>query len=604
MAGAEELLTSAELVAVSHGDELLAQEVLRVNTFIAHARSVQELANLIINLGLSDETSHEIINAFRERTEGMEFDPVVELGRTINNIAAILPPKIDQTDQAALPVASQAAIPIETTEPKQVEAKTPKTRTTPKAKAHTPKETPEVKEGIGRLQTALEYLESLTGQKYEAFDISKASELADVIMEFAAIEVRKNSPNHKAIIVGALETTPNTELARSLNLTTAAIRQQKIYVTKKVLENPRRDELGPIIEKILLGIEVPVLETLDQTSSTLLDVNDLESEAPEIESDQQEKDTSNKLNKSAYDYLAQMFGKFDEDLLTTADAERLVDLLMELRGPIQNFSGKAFQYRKALVYRFQNRSNSEIAALLGISNANVLTSLTNFKKYILAGYSRLELERRFMAKFGGSKHSDEATENLASTPELVAQSLTIGESKYSSSAGQEEAESIVGTTPSPAPPTVKLSYATPPTSNTVESKINLSRIEEIAQALAKGSAQLNADETERLQRHINPGNKHGIVKVDEDTLAVVDKIRKLLLTQKNVSLKDSELFDMTESEVLIQLLGAYEYAGNVTFVYPKTMRHIAHTPGAPNLDETLSSAGLTALEKVAKLLAA
>jgi len=107
MAGAEELLTSAELVAVSHGDELLAQEVLRVNTFIAHARSVQELANLIINLGLSDETSHEIINAFRERTEGMEFDPVVELGRTINNIAAILPPKIDQTDQAALPVASQ-----------------------------------------------------------------------------------------------------------------------------------------------------------------------------------------------------------------------------------------------------------------------------------------------------------------------------------------------------------------------------------------------------------------------------------------------------------------------------------------------------------------
>jgi len=297
MAGAEELLTSAELVAVSHGDELLAQEVLRVNTFIAHARSVQELANLIINLGLSDETSHEIINAFRERTEGMEFDPVVELGRTINNIAAILPPKIDQTDQAALPVASQAAIPIETTEPKQVEAKTPKTRTTPKARAHTPKETPEVKEGIGRLQTALEYLESLTGQKYEAFDISKASELADVIMEFAAIEVRKNSPNHKAIIVGALETTPNTELARSLNLTTAAIRQQKIYITKKVLENPRKDELGPIIEKILSDVQIPSVEILDQTPLVSSDINDSESEIVGNELDLSEQDVTEAKDK-------------------------------------------------------------------------------------------------------------------------------------------------------------------------------------------------------------------------------------------------------------------------------------------------------------------
>lgn len=202
------IITAHELPVQPSDDRVLVER----------ARALGQLIELSEMLGLSQDTSHEFLVAFRIRMQGADFDLVQELGRTFSNIVALLPKKNDGSGLSFV-------------------------------------EINEAGYGIG-FETALQYLEALTGRAYANFNPQKASELTSIIMNFLTIKIRKDNPDREKILLGILSGLPNVEIAERLGVTVNLVTHQKAYMLKKVSENPRRHILHQRVERVLSEYEI------------------------------------------------------------------------------------------------------------------------------------------------------------------------------------------------------------------------------------------------------------------------------------------------------------------------------------------------------------
>ena len=259
MAGTEDLLTDAEQLAISSGDQILEQAIQEAKTTIERARTLGELVALTENLGLSPEASREFITTFRERMEGIEFDPALELGRIFNNVTALLPPKtdmavklpvIEQTEPVSRALEVGESTPATELVDEPIEAASEPVKKIRRARLGLPPKDKYEREKADAAVLVKAYLESL-GAPFEDFHDSYAAIFASVIVEFANIRPRSDGVDHVAILTEYLSGHTRDEIAKTFNTTANAINNQLNYIKKKVLQNPQAASLKVMINRKL-----------------------------------------------------------------------------------------------------------------------------------------------------------------------------------------------------------------------------------------------------------------------------------------------------------------------------------------------------------------
>jgi hypothetical protein len=333
-------------------------------------------------------------------------------------------------------------------------------------------------------------------------------------------------------------------------------------------------------------VQTPVLQ--DETVAAV-ETETLESQITisDTESRDQTLENEKALNKSTRDFLASIVGNFDEDIVTTDDAERITQFLLGLKGAIKPRGQKGFPYGDTIKYRLTNLSPTDIAELVRRNSPHVVVSLNSFREAIKRNNNPEDISRLF--------HELIAT-TAASNTESVEETTKATENPPVTQSG-----------PMPGPPKAQLTYVKPqqpskggPLETSVEKPI--AQYSDTVLSLSK-TLELDEENTRFLSLLLDEGIDAKTKFSPAQKEQIVRTIRNALLI-RFTSTSDTNLkLSQGERVALNNILGIVFINNTDKFQTGLTVGEYIHKNGSGPIDYDRRVFALLGFEKLAEALA-